>query len=113
MVAGPTPPTALPWYGAGRPDPLLYSENQYGPAGDGGKTTTRGLFEGKFARYTFDNVYRYAYEESLWQHGGVKVTYKERLSYEKGENDAEYSPVIARERPPVGGIGPPVTVSVS
>ena len=68
-----------------------------------GTTTTRGLFEGQFARYTFDNVYRYEYVESLWQHGGVKVTYKERLSYSAGENDAEYSPVVARERPPVGG----------
>lgn len=75
-----------------------------------GTTTTRGLFEGQFARYTFDNVYRYEYVESLWQHGGVKVTYKERLSYSAGENDAEYSPVVARERPPVGGVGPPVMV---
>ena len=41
---------------------------------------------------------------------GVKVTYKERLSYSAGENDAEYSPVVARERPPVGGVGPPVMV---
>ena len=110
MVAGPTPPTALPWYGAGRPDPLLYSENQHGPACDGGKTTTRGLFEGKLARYTFDNVYRYTYKESLWQHGGVKVTYKERLSYQAGENDAEWSPVVERELPAEGGTGPPVKV---
>ena len=75
-----------------------------------GVTTTRGLFEGKLARYTFDNVYRYTYAEALWQHGGVKVTYKERLSLTAGENDAEWSPVKETERPPVGGIGPPVKV---
>ena len=83
MVAGPSNHNPR----TGRPDPPLLL-NPYGPAGDGGKTTTRGLFEGKFARYTFDNVYRYTYKESLWQHGGVKVTYKERLSYQAGENDA-------------------------
>ena len=76
-----------------------------------GVTTTRGLFEGKFARYSFDNVFCYKYVERLWQHGGVKLTYKERLSYTAGERDAEWSPVVAKERPPVGGVGPPVTVS--
>ena len=105
MVAGPSNHNPR----TGRPDPPLLL-NPYGPAGDGGKTTTRGLFEGKFARYTFDNVYRYTYKESLWQHGGVKVTYKERLSYQAGENDAEWSPVVERERPAEGGTGPLVKV---
>jgi hypothetical protein len=77
---------------------------------DAGKSTTRGLFEGKMARYTFDHVFRYTYTEALWQHGGVKVTYKDKLSYTAGHNDAEWSPVVARERPPPGGVGPPVVV---
>jgi len=78
--------------------------------GPDGETTTRGLFEGKLARYTFDNVFRYTYVETLWQHGGVKVDYKARLSDTAGENDAEWSPVVSRERPPVGGVGPPTEV---
>ena len=78
---------------------------------DDGSTSSRGLFEGKFARYTFDNVYRYMYTEGLWQHGGVKVTFKERLSLSVGENDDEWGPVVERERPPPGGNGPPVTVT--
>ena len=75
-----------------------------------GSTSTRGLFEGKLARYTFDNVYRYQYVEELWQHGGVKVTFKSRLSLGAGENDAEWGPVEERERAPPGGNGPPVKV---
>jgi len=77
-----------------------------------GVSTTRGMFEGKLARHTFDMVWRYTYTESLWQHGGVKVTYKPRLSMTPGENDAEWSPVAEKTRPPANGVGPPVAVCV-
>lgn len=52
------------------------------------------LFEGKFARYSFDNVYRYTYVgNELWEHGGVKVTYKQRLSHKGTPLDAEWAPL--------------------
>ena len=70
------------------------------------------LFEGDMARYTFDLVYRYEHVGAcLVEHGGVRVTYKHRLSHTKTEDDAEWAPVEAKQRPAAHGAGPPVTVN--
>jgi ribosomal protein S18 acetylase RimI-like enzyme len=47
-----------------------------------------------FAGISFDNVFQYEYVgEKLWYHGGVRVTYKERLSTEGTSDDAEWCPI--------------------
>ena len=38
-------------------------------------------------------VWRYRYVESLTKHGGVKVTFKDRLSRQSTEAEDEYGPV--------------------
>ena len=49
----------------------------------------------QFKRYTFDNVFRYDYVGvDLAKHGGVKVTYKDRLSRRGSYLDAEYAPAM-------------------
>jgi ribosomal protein S18 acetylase RimI-like enzyme len=45
-----------------------------------------------FAGISFDNVFRYKYDESRWDHGCVKVTYKNRLSWSGDGNECEWSP---------------------
>ena len=45
-----------------------------------------------FAGISFDNVFRYTYDESRWDHGCVKVTYKPRLSWLGGDGECEWSP---------------------
>ena len=48
----------------------------------------------EFAGISFDNVFRYEYVgTSHWKHGGVKVTYKERLSTEASRYEAEWKPI--------------------
>ena len=51
-----------------------------------------GMFEGNFARYTFDNVFRYQYDRTLPSHGCVHVTYKESLSWRGDSKNAEWKP---------------------
>ena len=49
---------------------------------------------GNFSRMSAVNVYKYEYDESLWKHGGVKVTFKERLSYKPPHGrETEWSPI--------------------
>ena len=72
------------------------------------------MFDGKLARYTFDNVYRYKYVGVvLPEHGGVHVTYKHRLSHTKTDDDAEWAPVEAKTTPSADGSAPPVTKNVT
>ena len=52
----------------------------------------KGLFDGRFARYTFDNVFRYLYTQNLPEHGCVQVTYKARLSWKGDSKNAEWKP---------------------
>ena len=48
----------------------------------------------EFAGISFDNVFRYQYVgASHFKHGGVKVTYKERLSTEATRYEAEWKPI--------------------
>lgn len=55
------------------------------------------LFDGNFARYSFDNVFRYLYVgDTLAEHGGVKVMYKQRLSARGSRVEAEWAPVERR-----------------
>jgi ribosomal protein S18 acetylase RimI-like enzyme len=42
---------------------------------------------------SFDNVFRYTYDESCWAHGCVKVTFKDRLSRRATAREAEYAPI--------------------
>ena len=52
------------------------------------------MFEGDFARFTFDNVFSYMYVgAALASHGGVKMTYKERLSTRGDSREAEWLPI--------------------
>lgn len=54
----------------------------------------RSLFDGPFARYSFDNVFRYTYVgQPLAHHGGVKVTYKDRLSRKGTTTNCEFGPI--------------------
>lgn len=48
-----------------------------------------------FGGISFDNVFKYEYVgRSHWFHGGVKVTYKNRLSYvPENANEAEWAPI--------------------
>ena len=39
------------------------------------------------------NVFRYTYDEALWKHGCVKVTYKDRLSQKASELECEWKPI--------------------
>ena len=50
--------------------------------------------DGDFAGISFDNVFRYEYVgASHWKHGGVKVTYKDRLSTRATQREAEWKPI--------------------
>ena len=52
------------------------------------------MVDGNFGGYAFDHVFRYEYVgEALWQHGGVRVTYKHRLSETGTAREAEFKPV--------------------
>lgn len=67
------------------------------------------LFCGEFARYSFDNVFKYEYKgASHWQHGGVHVVYKDRLSWTGTANDAEWAPIYRVTKPGVTPGAPPV-----
>ena len=49
-------------------------------------------------------VFKYEYDQKLWQHGGVRVTYKERLSATGAHSrEAEFAPMCERSLsiPPV------------
>ena len=51
-------------------------------------------FTGKMARFSFDNVFRYQYlGETHAFHGGVKVTYKDRLSRVGTSINSEWGPI--------------------
>ena len=55
-----------------------------------------------FKGYSFDLVFKYTYVgEALWQHGGVQVLYKDRLSYVGTASEAEWKPIqrATRSRP--------------
>jgi hypothetical protein len=63
---------------------------QYDPDDEQSATTKRS----PFSRYSFDNVWFYEYHGlSHSQHGGVKVTCKDRLSRVGTAREAEYSPI--------------------
>ena len=55
----------------------------------------------------------YTSTEAPGQHGGVKVTYTDRLSSSAAHNDAEWRPFVTREPPPAGGVGPPADAVLS
>jgi len=56
----------------------------------GGKT----IFDSHLAKFSFDHVFRYEYVGSdLARHGGVKVTYKDRLSRRATGTNCEWSPI--------------------
>ena len=46
-----------------------------------------------FKDITWDNVFRYTYDETCWAHGCVKVTYKSRLTWMGTAHDAEWAPI--------------------
>ena len=55
-----------------------------------------------FKGYSFDLAFKYTYVgETLWQHGGVQVLYKDRLSYVGTASEAEWKPIqrTTRSRP--------------
>jgi hypothetical protein len=49
-----------------------------------------------FGNISFDNVFRYTYDETCWNNGCVKVTYKRRLAWTGGSKgkDCEWSPFV-------------------
>jgi hypothetical protein len=52
-----------------------------------------GLVANKnFGNITFDNVFRYKYDEACWQHGSVQFTYKDHLARKGNGIDCEWSP---------------------
>ena len=69
---------------------------------------------GNFSRMSAVNVYKYEYDESLWKHGGVKVTFKERLSYKPPHGrEAEWSPIERVERTEYGPNGAAMQVAAN
>lgn len=59
-----------------------------------------------FGRFSFDKVWRYEYVgRALWQHGGVRVTYKDRLSWMGSSTEAQWKPIqrATRRRPSMSG----------
>ena len=63
--------------------------NQYVP-----DDVASGSRRGDFARYAFDMVYSYEYQGvSLWNHGGVKMTCKNRLSMQPTYRESDFSPI--------------------
>lgn len=72
------------------------------------------LFCGEFARYSFDNVFKYEYKgASHWKHGGVHVVYKDRLSWKGTANDAEWAPIERVTKPGITPGAPPVVQNVT
>ena len=70
-----------------------FREHEFDPARD-------------FKGYSFDLVFKYTYVgEALWQHGGVQVLYKDRLSYVGTSREAEWKPIqsVMRSRPTMQG----------
>ena len=68
------------------------------------------VLSNQFGRFTFSYVFRYEYVgEVLAKHGGVKVTYKDRLSYKGDRANPEWSPVESYEqrRSNASGVWPP------
>ena len=82
----------------------LYSwlENM-APAGEGGAARNKGLFSKNFHNYNAFHVYRYTYNEKLAYHGGVKITYKDRLSTKGTADEAEWLPITRILRDGPGG----------
>ena len=63
--------------------------NQYVP-----DDVASGSRRGDFARYAFDMVYSYEYQGvSLWNHGGVKMSFKNRLSMQPTYRESDFSPI--------------------
>ena len=59
-------------------------------------------------------VYKYEYDELLWKHGGVKVTFKERLSYKPPHGrEAEWSPIERVQRTEYGPNGAAMQVDAN
>jgi hypothetical protein len=71
-----------------------------------------GVLSPEFSNYTFDNVWNYDYVGSrLPEHGGVHVTYSERLSTKDSEMNPKYGPyksVDVPGAPKFGGGAPDV-----
>ena len=69
---------------------------------------------GNFSRMSAVNVYKYEYDELLWKHGGVKVTFKERLSYKPPHGrEAEWSPIERVKRTEYGPNGAAMQVEAN
>ena len=69
---------------------------------------------GNFSRMSAVNVYKYEYDESLWKHGGVKVTFKERLSSKPPHGrEAEWSPIVRVQRTEYGPNGEAMQVDAN
>ena len=52
---------------------------------------------GSYSRISAVMVFKYEYDQKLWQHGGVRVTYKERLSATGAHSrEAEFAPMCER-----------------
>ena len=69
---------------------------------------------GNFSRMSAVYVYKYEYEEQLWKHGGVKVTFKERLSYKPPHGrEAEWSPIQRVTRTEYGPNGAAMQVEAN
>jgi hypothetical protein len=61
--------------------------------------------EKHFHNYNDQMVWRYTYNETLPQHGCVKVVYKFRLSVRKGLREAEWNPIRRRSTVTPDGMG--------
>ena len=57
-----------------------------------------------FAGISFDNVFRYKYDESRWDHGCVRVTFKPSLSWCGDGDECEW---LGFDRFGIGSRGPP------
>lgn len=69
---------------------------------------------GNFSRMSAVYVYKYEYAPTLWVHGGVKVTFKDRLSYKPPHGrEAEWSPIKRVTRTEPGPNGEPRQVEAN
>jgi hypothetical protein len=70
--------------------------------------TEEAFLDKNFGGYSFDHVFKYTYVgPALWQHGGVQVLYKHRLSYTGSAVEAEWNPIrrTTRSRPTSDHLG--------
>ena len=69
---------------------------------------------GNFSRMSAVYVYKYEHDPTLWMHGGVKVTFKDRLSYKPPHGrEAEWSPIKRVTRTEPGPNGAPMQVEAN